>query len=149
MKQEQFLSVVSPDEAQRRFREAVDFSPLEAEACPVGRALGRVLAGEIRAEHDVPAFTRSNFDGFAVRAQDTYGATEEEPVRLQPNDEQLATGVLPALEVTPGTATAIATGAVLPRGADAVIKVRLETASTANGKLRISPRSLTGFVMIS
>ena len=79
MKQEQFLSVVSPDEAHRRFREAVSFAPLPPEDCPLDSVLGRVLAENVVAPNDVPSFTRSNFDGFAVRAADTYGATEEHP----------------------------------------------------------------------
>jgi len=123
MKQEQFLQVVSRDEAERVFREAVDFGPLPAEDCPLNAALGRVLAGEIRAEIDVPGFTRANMDGFALRAADTYGAAEEEPRTLRLNAETLATGVAPTIEVAPGTATVIATGAVLPRGADAVVMV--------------------------
>ena len=72
---------------------------------------------------DVPGFDRSNIDGYAVRAADTFGASEEEPRRLRLNAEMIATGVVPALQVEPGTATPIATGAIVPRGADAVVMV--------------------------
>src|SRR5215475_11535158 len=62
-------------------------------------------------------------DGFAVRAADTFGASEEAPVRLRANAETIATGIVPQLEVAPGTASSIATGGMLPRGADAVVAV--------------------------
>ena len=64
-------------------------------------------------------------DGFAVRAADTFGASEEEPVRLRLNDEILATGIAPRIEVGDGTATTIATGGMLPRGADAVAPIEV------------------------
>ncbi|MHC4134035.1 MAG: molybdopterin biosynthesis protein [Planctomycetota bacterium] len=123
MKQEQFLQVVSRAEAERRWRAAVDFAPLDAEPCPLEDALGRVLAEEVRAPVDVPGFTRANMDGFAVRAADTFGAAEEEPRLLRINDETVTPGVVPQGEVAPGTATPIATGAIVPRGADAVVMV--------------------------
>jgi len=58
-----------------------------------------------------------------VRAQDTFGATEQAPVRLRLGAESIPTGVVPRLEVLPGTASSIATGGMLPRGADAVVPV--------------------------
>jgi putative molybdopterin biosynthesis protein len=123
VKQDQFLQVVSRAEAERRWRAVVDFAPLEAEPCALRAALGRVLAEEVRAPVDVPGFTRANMDGFAVRAADTFGAAEEEPRLLRVNDEIVTPGVVPRGEVTPGTATPIATGAIVPRGADAVVMV--------------------------
>jgi len=135
VKQEQFLTVVSRDEAERRFRAAIDFTPLSAERRPLREALGRVLAEDVRAPVDVPGFTRAERDGFAVRAEDTFGATEEEPRLLGLNDETVATGVVPRLEVAPGTATAIATGAVVPRGADAVVMV--EDTDPTDGGLEV------------
>jgi len=123
VKQEQFLEVLDRDEAERRWRAAIDTGPLPAEEVALERALGRVLAESVRAEVDVPGFDRSNMDGFAVRAQDTFGATEHEPVRLRVGAESIPTGVVPRLEVLPGTASPIATGGMLPRGADAVVPV--------------------------
>src|SRR5262245_50848417 len=122
-RQQQFLEVIDRDEAERRFRAALDLSPLEAEEVPLAEALGRVLAGDVTAPLDVPAFDRSNVDGFAVQAADTFGASEDSPRALAANEETLATGVEPRRPVRPGTATAIATGAMLPRGADAVVMV--------------------------
>ena len=123
MKQEQFLDVVERDEAERRFVAALDLSPRPAESVPLTAALGRVLAEDVTSTVDVPAFDRSNVDGYALGAADTFGATEEAPVRLRLNGETLSTGRSPTVEVTPGTATSIATGAVVPRGADAVCMV--------------------------
>ncbi|MFQ5670864.1 MAG: molybdopterin biosynthesis protein [Acidobacteriota bacterium] len=123
MQQSQFLHVLDRDEATRRFHQALDLSPLESETIPLGAALGRVLAGDIRADRDVPGFTRSNMDGFAIIAADSFGCREEAPGTLSLNAEVLAPGVRPGTTVRPGTATAIATGGVLPRGADAVIRV--------------------------
>jgi putative molybdopterin biosynthesis protein len=123
VRQEQFLEVLDRDEAERRWRAAIDTAPLPAEEVALDRALGRVLAEPVRAEVDVPGFDRSNMDGFAVRAQDTFGATEEAPLRLRLSAESIPTGVLPRLEVLPGTASSIATGGMLPRGADAVVPV--------------------------
>jgi putative molybdopterin biosynthesis protein len=90
------------------------------------------LAEDVRATVDVPGFDRSNMDGFAVRAADTFGASEEEPVRLRLNDEILATGILPGTEVKEGTATTIATGGMLPRGADAVAPIEITDSDPAD-----------------
>jgi putative molybdopterin biosynthesis protein len=123
VKQEQFLVVLDRDVAEARWHAALALGRLEAEEIPLELALGRVLAAEVRAPVDVPSFDRSNMDGFAVRAQDTYGASELEPVRLRLNSETIHPGVQPKLSVEPGTATSIATGGMLPRGADAVVPV--------------------------
>ncbi|MFE1600277.1 molybdopterin biosynthesis protein [Methylobacterium sp. ID0610] len=120
-RQEQFLTVASREEALARFRAAVPHAPLADESIPLAAALGRVLAHDIASPIDVPPFDRALVDGFAVRAADTGGASEAEPRRLVLNREILACGVAPALPVAPGTATPIATGGVLPRGADAVV----------------------------
>src|SRR5258708_5876554 len=121
--QEQFLDVVDRDTAERRWWDWLRPRVLEAEHVPLAEALGRVLAEDVVAEIDVPAFDRSNVDGFAVRAEATYGAAEETPRRLRLNAEELSTGVVPRSSVAPGTATSIATGGMLPRGADAVVMV--------------------------
>jgi putative molybdopterin biosynthesis protein len=123
MKQRQFLEVLDRDDAESRWRAALDLSPLADEEVPLAEALGRVLAEDVRAEIDVPGFDRSNMDGFAVRAEDSFGAAEEEPVRLRLLAETIAPGGVPVTEVTVGSAVTIATGGMLPRGADAVVPV--------------------------
>lgn len=122
-RQEQFLEVLPAAEAMRRFRAALDLSPLPAEAIGLAEALGRVVAGPVVAAVDAPPFDRSAVDGFALRAADTAGATAGQPRRLRLNAEVLACGVAPSISVEPGTATAIATGGVIPRGADAVVMI--------------------------
>ncbi|MCH8922195.1 MAG: molybdopterin biosynthesis protein [Planctomycetes bacterium] len=121
--QEQFLDVIDRDEAERRFQKAINTTPRQRETVPLAEALTRVLAEDVVAAVDVPSFDRSNYDGFAVRAVDTYGATEEAPRELQLLAEAVETGSLSAREVAAGTAMAIATGGALPRGADAVVMI--------------------------
>ena len=125
MRQEQFLEVVDRDQAERLWYEALDISPLGLETVPLEEALDRVLGEDVCATVDVPSFDRSNMDGFALRAEDTFGASEETPIRLAMNEESIPTGVVPRLEVTAATASAIATGGMLPRGADAVVPVEM------------------------
>jgi putative molybdopterin biosynthesis protein len=122
-RQEQFLEVVSPEEAWNRFKLHLDLSPVAAESVALANALGRILAHDIAALIDVPPFDRSGVDGFAVRAVDTVSATEQTPRLLRLNQEVIACGHAPRIEVTDGTATAIATGGAIPRGADAVIMI--------------------------
>jgi putative molybdopterin biosynthesis protein len=122
-RQEQFLEVVSADVARARFEQQLDLSPLAAESVPLAAALTRVLAHDVVAAVDAPPFDRSNVDGFALRAVDTVGAGDANPKIFRLNAEVIACGDAPALEVAPGTATTIATGGVIPRGADAVVMI--------------------------
>jgi putative molybdopterin biosynthesis protein len=124
MKQEQFLSVLDRDEAEARFRAALgDLGPVGTEAVPLDAALGRVLGADVASPVDVPGFDRSNMDGWAVQAADTFGATEGAARRLRVLGAAVSMGAVPRGEVLPGTAMAIPTGGVVPRGADAVVMV--------------------------
>ena len=122
-RQEQFLEVVDRDEATARFQQHLKLRPLGAETIPLSEALGRILASAVIADVDVPGFDRSSVDGFAVRADDTTGASERQPKPLVLNAEILTPGTVPAIPVLPGTAALIATGGMMPRGADAVVMV--------------------------
>ena len=122
-RQEQFLEVVSAEAARERIARHVDRSPLPGETVTLAAALGRVLARDVTAPIDVPPFDRANVDGFALRSAETAGAGDTAPRRFQLNGEVIVCGHPPALEVTPGSATTIATGGVLPRGADAVVMI--------------------------
>jgi len=133
-RQEQFLEVVAVAEARRRFHRHLDLAPLAAETVALAQALGRVLAADVAAPIDVPPFDRSGVDGFAVRAADTAGASDRAPRRLRLNAEVVACGHPPVLQVEAATATTIATGGALPRGADAVVMVeQTELVETAQG----------------
>lgn len=134
--QEQFLQVVDRDEAERRFRAAVDLTPRGIEVVPLDAALGRVLAAHVLSPVDVPSFDRSNVDGFAVVAEDTFGASEETPRTVRLVEEEIHTGIVPATVIEPGAAALIATGGMVPRGADAVVMV--EHAEANGRELRIA-----------
>jgi putative molybdopterin biosynthesis protein len=122
-RQEQFLEVVSAEAARARLQAHLDLAPLAGETIALAAALQRVLASDVAAPIDVPPFDRSGVDGFAVRAADTAGASDTAPRRLQLNAEVIACGHVAQCEVQAGTATAIATGGMLPRGADAVVMI--------------------------
>ena len=134
--QEQFLQVLDRDEAERRFRAAIDLTPRGIEIIPLDTALGRVLAADVVSPVDVPSFDRSNVDGFAVVAEDTFGASEEVPRSVLLGDEEIHTGVVPTTVIHPGKAVLIATGGMVPRGADAVVMV--EHAEARGSELRIA-----------
>lgn len=125
MKQHQFLDVVDEAVAHQRFDAACVHLQPRSEEVALGQALGRVLSTDVTAKVDVPGFDRSNVDGFAVRAVDTFGAQELESVALAVSTVILAAGQHPpdGFEVDSATAVPIATGAVVPRGADAVVMV--------------------------
>jgi molybdopterin molybdotransferase len=85
-------------------------------------ANGRAAAADVQSTRDVPPFARAGMDGFAVRAEDTFGASRYEPKVLRVIDK-VYTGEVPTKTIEPGTAIEIATGAPMPQGADAVVMV--------------------------
>jgi molybdenum cofactor synthesis domain-containing protein len=121
--QDQFLTILSREDALARFEAALFPHPVPNEPRRLADALGCALADDIVAPIDVPPFDRSNVDGFAVRSADLASASEAAPVRVMLNDEVIACGTAPTRPVLSGTATSIATGGPLPRGADAVVMV--------------------------
>ena len=143
MQQEQFLDVIDRDEAERRFHNALRLEPLAIESIALSEGWGRILAEDIVSQVDVPSFDRSNYDGFAVQSADTVGAHEETPRTVQLLPEVIATAVIPHSEVKPGTAISIATGGMVPRGADAVVMV--EHADLKGTKLLIRRAVAPGF----
>ncbi|MCD6372331.1 MAG: molybdopterin molybdenumtransferase MoeA [Thermococcus sp.] len=114
-----FLKVVPLEKAL----EVIDSFPLEqkVERVPLEEALGRVLAEDVASPINVPPFDRATVDGYAVKAEDTFMASESEPVRLKVIGE-INAGDTPTVEVKPGESVYISTGAPLPKGADAVIQ---------------------------
>jgi molybdenum cofactor synthesis domain-containing protein len=121
--QDQFLTILSREDALERFEAALFPRPIPSEQRPLADAFGCALAADIVAPIDVPPFDRSNVDGFAVRSADLARASEAAPVRVILNDEVIACGTTPTRPVLSGMATSIATGGPVPRGADAVIMV--------------------------
>jgi molybdopterin molybdotransferase len=98
------------------------FAATACEAVPLDQALERVLAQPVAADQDIPGFTRSTMDGFAVAAASTFGASEGNPAYLNITGS-VAMGEETDLTVGPGAAVRIATGGMLPDGADAVVMV--------------------------
>ena len=121
--QDQFLTILSREDALARFEAALFPRPVPAETRSLAEALGCALVEDVTAPIDVPPFDRSNVDGFAVRSADLAAAGEASPVRVMLNDEVIACGIAPTRPVLSGTATPIATGGPVPRGADAVVMV--------------------------
>lgn len=119
--QEQFLTILSREDALARFEAALFPWPAQTEKRVLSDALGLALAEDVAAPVDVPPFDRSNVDGFALRAADLAAASQARPVRLALNAESIACGTVPQIPVLAGTATPIATGGPLPRGADAIV----------------------------
>lgn len=105
--------------------------PLESEAVPFDRALGRVLAEDVVSEVDVPPFDRSAVDGYAVRAADTFGANDLKPVNLRLIGS-VDIGAASKLHVEKGAAVKIMTGAPLPIGSNAVVMVEQTQAKGKN-----------------
>lgn len=113
--------VLTIEEALAVLRTHIRWTP-ESEEVGLVKALGRVLDRDVVAPEDVPGFDRSTMDGFAVRAQDTFGATEGLPAYLEITGEVLM-GSAPEGRVGLGQTYCIATGGMIPAGADAVVMV--------------------------
>jgi molybdopterin molybdotransferase len=109
--------------------------PLPAEHVALDDALGRVLAEDVTSADSIPPFDNSAMDGYAVRAEDTRGATPGAPVTLHIVDESRA-GAPAASTAGPGEAIAISTGAALPAGCDAI--VRIEEVEQSGGSIAVS-----------
>lgn len=111
------------------------FGPVGVETVELAEAGGRVLAAPIAAPEDVPGFWRATMDGYAVRAQDTFGAGVGAPQYLEIKGE-VPMGVAPTRGVGPGETLRVATGAMLPPGADAVVMIEY-TAEHPDGTLEV------------
>lgn len=92
------------------------------ETVPLAEAEGRILAAPVAADVDIPGFARATMDGYAVRASSTFGATEGNPAFLRVVG-QIGMGEQPAIKIGSGEAVRIATGGMLPLGADAVVMI--------------------------
>lgn len=92
------------------------------EKIPINSTLYRVLAEDIYSPIDVPSFNRSLRDGFALIAEDTFGADEDSPIRLE-LIEEIKAGENPSLSINSGQCSRIATGAPIPEGANAIVMV--------------------------
>lgn len=132
----EFLRLVPPVEALARWLKALPESlPREIENLDTPSALGRVLAEDIIAPHPLPSFARSTVDGYAVRAEDTFGAGPSAPSYLRLVGE-VPMGRLSDLHVSIGEAALVHTGGAVPDGANAVVMLE-DTQSVPGGEIEV------------
>ena len=113
------MARIAIEDAQKLvFQEGI---PVETEYCPVSQCAGRVLAEDLTSAIPQPPFARSAMDGYALREADIKGACQEQPVILKVIYKTCA-GDPPGRRLLPGECVRIMTGAVLPEGADCVIR---------------------------
>jgi molybdenum cofactor synthesis domain-containing protein len=117
---EMFRKLLTFDEAKQVIRRHFNPRPLGVEEIPLLQAYNRVLAEDVSASLNIPPFDRSTVDGYAVKAEDTFGADENRPVKLKICGTVNA-GEWPRIAVTHGVLVEIVTGAPIPEGADAVV----------------------------
>jgi len=129
-----FRGLVSVEEARKRLSRHFKPRTVGVEKVPLNESCGRVLAENVEAPIDVPPFDRAAMDGYAVRAEDTYGADEEHPKELRVVGS-VEPGKKPTVTVNVGEAVEISTGAPIPRGGNAVVMV--EYTSIENGMLKV------------
>jgi molybdopterin molybdotransferase len=122
-------AMISVEEARERI--LANFAPLSVEEPPLLEALGQTVADDVRAAFDIPPLDNTAMDGYAVRAADTSGASESNPITLRVIGE-LAAGYVFDRPVEPGTALRIMTGAPMPAGADTIVPFE-ETDETGRG----------------
>ncbi|MGB9134130.1 MAG: gephyrin-like molybdotransferase Glp [Candidatus Bathyarchaeia archaeon] len=136
-----FRRLLSLDDAEKRIAEAFSPKTVGVEEVSLLEAVGRVLAEDVVSSVDVPPFSRSTVEGYAVRAEDTFGAEENKPVALRLTGSA-AVGELSDLTVKKGGAVEIVTGAPLPAGAEAVVMV--ENASEKEGRILVYKVAVKG-----
>ncbi len=122
MSQRVFRELASVEMVKELLKVSFQNEPFGVEEVPLERALGRVLAVDVEAKIDVPPFDRASMDGYAVHAEDTFGAEEDRPVHLRLVG-RVAAGKVPQVVVERGEAVEISTGAPVPKGANAVVMV--------------------------
>lgn len=111
-----------PKDALKLILENVQFRSLSSETVTLQEAYDRITSEDIFAPEDLPGFLRSTVDGFAVNATDTFGAKESSPAYLYVKDD-IPMGAIPDFSISQGECASIATGGMLPDGADAVVMI--------------------------
>jgi len=126
-----FRRLPSIEKARQLLEKSYTPKPVGKEKVSLSRALNRILAEDTAASMDVPPFNRSTVDGYAVRAEDTFGADEENPRKLRICG-LVSAGEKPTVKVEKGLAGEIVTGAPMPGGADAVVMAENTTRKGEN-----------------
>jgi len=129
-----FRKLMTFEEAQQTIQSHFKLPALGVEEAVLLEAYNRVLAEDIVSTLDIPPFSRSTVDGYAVKAQDTFGADENQPATLKVSGA-VSVGEQPLVKVNEGEAVEIVTGAPIPDGADAV--VMFEDTEREDDELRV------------
>jgi molybdenum cofactor synthesis domain-containing protein len=129
-----FRKLMTLDEAKQTIDQHFKPAKMEVEHCPLLEAFNRVLSEDIISNLEIPPFARSTVDGYAVKAENTFEADENTPVKLKVTGSVII-GELPKVVVGVGEAAEIVTGAPIPEGADAVVMV--EDTQMMNGELGV------------
>ncbi len=129
-----FRKLMTFDEAKKAISQHMKPKPLGTEEIPLLEAHKRVLAEDAVSTLDIPPFNRSTVDGYAVKAEDTFGAEENQPVTLKVCGT-VSIGEMPQIAVAKGEAAEIVTGAPVPEGADAIVMV--EDTDKQNGNIKV------------
>ncbi len=127
----EFLELVTPEEGINKLLQRIELVVFRSENIRTEKGLNRVLARNINSDEDIPAFTRSTVDGFAVNSKDTYGASDVLPAFFEVVGE-IQMGKSANIQINKGQACLIHTGGMLPAGADAVVMV--ENTQYSNSK---------------
>ena len=134
----EFFKVQSPEELYKKLNR---FTPLSCEEVGIENSLHRVLSEDVTSPVNLPEFPRSTVNGFAVKAKDTFGSSEKNPAILRVAGE-IPMGHISDVEVKEGEAVKVATGAMVPKGADAVQMVEYTEwidAQTIHASKTLSP----------
>jgi molybdopterin molybdotransferase len=127
----EFLTLRPPDEAREKLLAHLPQPTIDSESIDVASSVGRVIAADVFAPHPLPDFQRTTVDGYAVRAQDTFGAADSLPAYLNLVGE-VPMGDSPSFELDAGQCALIHTGGMLPKGADAVVMIEYTQAVHSN-----------------
>ncbi len=126
MSRKVFRELKTVEEANEIIRKRFSLKP-KRELTPLDEALGRIIFEDVESPIDIPGFDRATMDGYALIAEDTYGADETNPVNLK-IISKIEAGDVPKVKVNRGECVEISTGAPIPAGANAVIMVEYTSA---------------------
>jgi len=140
----EFLTLLPPDDARALLLSHLSASTTDSVVIDVSSSLGRITADDILAPHPLPDFQRTTVDGYAVRARDTFGATDSLPTYLTLIGE-VPMGDSPAFEISAGQCALIHTGGMLPNGADAVVMLEYTQNVRGRGDLHGRPSEIEIF----
>jgi molybdopterin molybdotransferase len=127
----EFLTLITPDEAREKLLSHLPLPIANSESIEVIHSLARFTAADIFAPHPLPDFPRTTVDGYAVRAKDTFGASDSLPAYLTMVGE-VPMGDSPSFEIKAGQCALIHTGGMLPKGADAAAMVEYTQSAGTN-----------------